>query len=181
MVIKIVYYLCIYVTPKGLDLASCIFFVVPHIKQIQNDKREHNRTLMVLKLICKEVGELKTRHKRHYGEAIIAAVKNDTPEVVRHIIQTFPQSIWITGTTFSQLSIMNRSEKVYNFLVHEVTHEKYFHTISKDKQGNNLLHLAGQLAPPDKLNMVTGAALQMQREFQWFQVKMLYVFVSNII
>ncbi|KAK1419707.1 hypothetical protein QVD17_28981 [Tagetes erecta] len=142
---------------------------MPHIKQIQKDKREHKTALMVLKLICKEVGELKVRHKRHYGEAIIAAVRNDTPEVVRHIVQTFPQSIWIAETTFSQLSIMNRSEKVYNFLVHEVTHEKYFHTISKDKQGNNLLHLAGKLAPPDKLHMVTGAALQMQREFQWFQ------------
>ncbi|KAK1409062.1 hypothetical protein QVD17_41345 [Tagetes erecta] len=35
-----------------------------------------------------------------------------------------------------------------------------------DKDGNNLLHLAAQLAPIHKLNVLSGAALQMQREFQ---------------
>ncbi|KAL7193981.1 hypothetical protein ACSBR2_025592 [Camellia fascicularis] len=32
-----------------------------------------------------------------------------------------------------------------------------------DKNGNNMLHLAGRVAPFDKLNLVLGAALQMQR------------------
>ncbi|KAI3827111.1 hypothetical protein L1987_01175 [Smallanthus sonchifolius] len=64
---------------------------------------------------------------------------------------------------------MNRCEDVYNFLVHEVTHDKHLHNTRVDKEGNNLLHLAGELAPTDKLNMVKGAALQMQRELQWFQ------------
>ncbi|KAM0040220.1 hypothetical protein Hdeb2414_s0012g00391261 [Helianthus debilis subsp. tardiflorus] len=36
----------------------------------------------------------------------------------------------------------------------------------------NLLYLAAKLVPEDKLNKVTGAALQMQRELQWFKVKM---------
>ncbi|KAE9446716.1 hypothetical protein C3L33_21389, partial [Rhododendron williamsianum] len=34
----------------------------------------------------------------------------------------------------------------------------------------SMLHLAGQLAPPNKLNLVPGAALQMQRELQWLKV-----------
>ncbi|KAK1419706.1 hypothetical protein QVD17_28979 [Tagetes erecta] len=163
-----------YLTRIYIKLWKAAILHVPYIKQIHKDKVKHNIAFLVLKLICEEVSELKDHHKRHYGEATIAGVKSDTPEVVRHIIQTFPQAIW-TGWTgdntysFSQLSIINRSEKVYNFLVHEVTHEKYYHTIAKDKQGNNLLHLAGQLAPPDKLNTVTGAALQMQRELQWFE------------
>lgn len=33
-----------------------------------------------------------------------------------------------------------------------------------DEKNNNMLHLVGQLAPPDRLNIVSGAALQMQRE-----------------
>ncbi|KAJ0784695.1 putative PGG domain-containing protein [Helianthus annuus] len=55
------------------------------------------------------------------------------------------------------------------FLVHEVTHDKNLLTTLMDKDENNLLHLAGRLAPKQKLNMVTGATLQMQRELQWFQ------------
>ncbi|KAJ0778886.1 putative PGG domain-containing protein [Helianthus annuus] len=45
----------------------------------------------------------------------------------------------------------------------------FLHKIMKDKDGNNLLHLAAQLVPIHKLNVVSGAALQMQRELQWFQ------------
>ncbi|KAK4354126.1 hypothetical protein RND71_026320 [Anisodus tanguticus] len=42
--------------------------------------------------------------------------------------------------------------------------------ISKDSSGNTMLHLAGKLAPQNKLNLVSGPALQMQRELQWFKV-----------
>ncbi|KAG6624406.1 hypothetical protein CIPAW_16G024900 [Carya illinoinensis] len=37
------------------------------------------------------------------------------------------------------------------------------------KGRNNMLHLAGELPPSDRLNIVSGAALQMQRELLWFQ------------
>ncbi|KAJ0745298.1 putative PGG domain-containing protein [Helianthus annuus] len=126
---------------------------------------------MILEFICEEVGILKSDHDDHYDDAFIAAVKNDTKEVIEHISRTFPQSIWTrkNGYTLSQLSIINRCENVYNFLVHGITHDKYLHNVSVDRDGNNLLHLAGQLAPTNKLNKVTGAALQMQRELQWFK------------
>ena len=38
------------------------------------------------------------------------------------------------------------------------------------KSGNTALHLVGESAPPFKLRSVSGAALQMQRELQWFKV-----------
>lgn len=38
-----------------------------------------------------------------------------------------------------------------------------------DNFSNNILRLAGNLAPKDQLNRVSGAALQMQRELQWFK------------
>ena len=43
----------------------------------------------------------------------------------------------------------------------------------KDKNNNdnnNILHLAGNLAPLSRRQIVSGAALQMQRELLWFQV-----------
>jgi len=39
-----------------------------------------------------------------------------------------------------------------------------------DMFGNNLLHLAAHLGPLSDLNLRPGAALQMQREIQWFKV-----------
>ncbi|KAI3942395.1 hypothetical protein MKW92_037700 [Papaver armeniacum] len=39
----------------------------------------------------------------------------------------------------------------------------------KDKSGNTLLHHVAELAPPVQLNAVCGAALQVQRELQWFK------------
>ncbi|XP_076930077.1 uncharacterized protein LOC143594724 [Bidens hawaiensis] len=47
-------------------------------------------------------------------------------------------------------------------------HKNIYRTI-KDPLGNNLLHLAGRMEPPDKLNRISGAALQIQRELQWFK------------
>ncbi|PON82527.1 PGG domain containing protein [Trema orientale] len=38
-----------------------------------------------------------------------------------------------------------------------------------DNSGNNMLHVAGLLAPSNQLNRIQGAALQMQRELQWFK------------
>ncbi|XP_059635946.1 uncharacterized protein LOC132278151 [Cornus florida] len=46
---------------------------------------------------------------------------------------------------------------------------KQYTTHSRDIYGNTILHLAGKLAPPHKLNLVSGAALQMQCELQWFK------------
>ncbi|XP_027915229.1 uncharacterized protein LOC114174596 [Vigna unguiculata] len=40
---------------------------------------------------------------------------------------------------------------------------------STDMFGNNLLHLAAHLGPLSDLNLRPGAALQMQREIQWFK------------
>ncbi|MFS7908871.1 putative ankyrin repeat-containing domain, PGG domain, ankyrin repeat-containing domain superfamily [Helianthus anomalus] len=144
---------------------------VPHIKRLYEDKVEHNRALMILRFICEEVGKLRSNHSYHYHDAIIVAVKNNTIEVIEQITQSVPQSIWTkeNGYSLSQLSIINRCEKVYNFLAHEVTLDKYLHTVIKDKNNDNLLHLAGKLSPKHKLNMVSGAALQLQRELQWFE------------
>ncbi|CAL5412844.1 unnamed protein product [Camellia sinensis] len=42
-------------------------------------------------------------------------------------------------------------------------------TAYRDEDRNNMLHLAPRIAPPNQLNIVSGAALQMQRELLWFK------------
>ncbi|KAJ0016736.1 hypothetical protein Pint_12056 [Pistacia integerrima] len=46
---------------------------------------------------------------------------------------------------------------------------KHLLLMSQDKSENNILHLAGKLAPLYQLNRIPGAALKMQRELQWFK------------
>ncbi|KAI7754027.1 hypothetical protein M8C21_004823 [Ambrosia artemisiifolia] len=145
---------------------------VPHIKRLHEDKVKHNKVLTILKFICKEVSKLEDSGPEYYEKALILAVENNIPEVIEHITKRFPLSIQNTrdnGYTLYELSIMYRSENAYNYLVHEKTYQEDLHHQDSLSSDDNLLHMAAKLAPQDKLNMVTGAALQMQRELQWFE------------
>ncbi|GAY40244.1 hypothetical protein CUMW_050490, partial [Citrus unshiu] len=44
-----------------------------------------------------------------------------------------------------------------------------FFSNSIDASNNNILHLAAELPPPARLRVISDAALQMQRELQWFK------------
>nr|GME05799.1 ankyrin repeat-containing protein NPR4-like [Ipomoea batatas] len=66
------------------------------------------------------------------------------------------------------IAVMNRSENVFN-LVCGTSLLRTNSMDSLDTNYNSVLHLAGKLAPSNKLNLVSGAALQMQRELQWFK------------
>ncbi|XP_076951818.1 uncharacterized protein LOC143625354 [Bidens hawaiensis] len=143
------------------------------INRLKEDKLKHNTALMLLTHICEEVSKTNKYNDMgdHYFKATNAAAVNDTPEAIKEMVKYFPQAIWsnTNGYYIIQLAIINRTEKVYNLLVHEMNINMFLHKVMKDKDGNNLLHLAAQLAPIHKLNVVSGAALQMQRELQWFQ------------
>ncbi|KAJ0605647.1 putative PGG domain-containing protein [Helianthus annuus] len=146
-------------------------FTVPHIKNLHEDKLKHDKTHNILKFLCDKASKI--GGSEEYKRALVLAVENNNREVIEHITKSFRQSIRNTRDnkyTLYQLSIMNRCEHAYNFLVHEAPYHKDLHhsTVFSDHE-DNLLHLVGKLAPQDKLNMVTGATLQMQRELQWFQ------------
>ncbi|CAA2997756.1 Hypothetical predicted protein [Olea europaea subsp. europaea] len=82
-------------------------------------------------------------------------------------------------------------DKEYMYILVEAIHAdmygttKDFITYYIDDEGNNILHLAGKLAPPSRLNTVSaGPALQMQRELLWFKdvkkiVRPSYVHMKN--
>ncbi|KAJ0524773.1 putative PGG domain-containing protein [Helianthus annuus] len=63
---------------------------------------------------------------------------------------------------------MHRSEKIYN-LIYDVGERRNLYRTYEDSSKNNILHLTGKLAPSSVLNQRRGAALQLQRELQWFE------------
>lgn len=92
-------------------------------------------------------------------------------EVVTKFISSYPDTNW----KFEQLryifhsSIKHRQVKIFK-LIHNIgTHIKDEITSYEDENGQNILHLAGKL-PPELLNNVSGADLQMQRQLLLFKV-----------
>ncbi|GJY71525.1 ankyrin repeat family protein [Tanacetum coccineum] len=146
---------------------------VPHIKLLKENKAKHDTTIKLLRCICEEVDKTNTESDimQQYGEAAFIAVENDTAEAIEVMVTYFRETLLLynDGYVIFQSAIMNRSDKVYNVLKHLKNFDKSIYKTSIDEDGNNLLHLAGRLAPIHKLNAVSGAALQMQRELQWFE------------
>ncbi|CAA3017829.1 ankyrin repeat-containing At5g02620-like [Olea europaea subsp. europaea] len=66
------------------------------------------------------------------------------------------------------VAVIYRQEKVFS-LIYRTGAIGDILMLFKDESENNILHLAAKLAPSSRLNSVSGAALQMQRELLWFK------------
>ena len=91
------------------------------------------------------------------------------------LILAYPDLIWKVDQNNRSLfhtAVLYIQEAIFN-LIYEIGAIKDLIAAYKDKNNtdnNNILHLAGILAPLSRRQIVSGAALQMQRELLWFQV-----------
>ncbi|GKA33215.1 ankyrin repeat family protein [Tanacetum coccineum] len=99
------------------------------------------------------------------------AVENNTVEAIDVLTTYFPRlyNSVKDGQNIYQLTVLNRSEKVFSYLLHRGRYAKLAFWEFQDGNGNYILHLAGRLAPIHKLNAASGAALQMHKSLQWFE------------
>ncbi|KAJ9550961.1 hypothetical protein OSB04_015006 [Centaurea solstitialis] len=148
-------------------------------------KKEWGEAKEVLKLVCDGIKTLKvvgTHHPYYKGPLLEAACQN-AYEVVNEILSKSPQALRCKdeyGHDIIQLAVIHRSDKIYNRVYQsEEGKSQYYRTI-RDPLDNNMLHLAGRLAPSHELNRITGAALQLQRELQWREELKKFVFPSYI-
>nr|XP_043638266.1 uncharacterized protein LOC122609276 [Erigeron canadensis] len=137
---------------------------------------KHKKALMILERICKQIGTITKGAKIHnqYCGAFNAAVLKDNYEAVETIRRYFPIAIATrhNDNSISQTIAKYRGEfilKLLEDLYVDKESNSSLMNLAPDTEGNNVLHLAGLLAPIEKLNVVPGAALQMQKEVQWFQ------------
>ncbi|KAI7747832.1 hypothetical protein M8C21_005891 [Ambrosia artemisiifolia] len=141
---------------------------------------------MLLKQICSLIKEEipSESHHGYYKNAILEAARQNADKLVKIIVSEFPNAIWSTneeGHNIIQYAVINRSERVYNLVYQMSEHKNIYRTIQEDTSGNNLLHLAARLAPPEKLDHISGAALRIQHELQWFKEVERFVCPLNII
>lgn len=146
----------------------------PQIKHIRETKLVHHQMLELLRFFCREIVKLNN------NEAVsilvtpfLTAARFGIHEVVEEILVAFPDVIYYAdeeGNTILHIAVINRHENVYN-LTYQMRYDcQQFLSILTTKGNKSVLHLAGELAPKHRLNIVFGAALQMQRELHWYKV-----------
>ncbi|PWA36421.1 ankyrin repeat-containing domain, PGG domain protein [Artemisia annua] len=123
-------------------------------------------------MVCDQIDKLEFTgddHHPYYTSPILEAACQNAHKVVDEILCRSPKAIQSTdksGYDIIQLAVIHRSERIYN-LIYDIGERKNLYKTIEDSSKNNILHLAGRLAPSGKLNKRRGAALQLQRELQW--------------
>lgn len=103
----------------------------------------------------------------HVVAFLFEAANMGNAELLIIVIRSYPDLILKTDSkcrTIFHIAVLYRQESVFKLNMKDVI------LTFVDDEGQNILHLAGQLAPTSQLNMVSGAAFQMQREMLWFKV-----------
>ncbi|KAG8367156.1 hypothetical protein BUALT_Bualt16G0043300 [Buddleja alternifolia] len=155
-------------------LWNVIEHLVPRIKGIRDKKLMHKQALQLLKSLCQKLEALpESESSLIYRDAIILAANSGIHEVVEMIIHMFPAALstedLATGRNIFLCAARNRFKNVFNLIYQISSGSRHFCMHIRDHRKHNLMHLCAKLAPPNKLNIVPGAALQMQRELQWFK------------
>ncbi|KAM4098052.1 hypothetical protein ACJW30_07G047500 [Castanea mollissima] len=87
------------------------------------------------------------------------------------LLDSYPDLLWRIdrkNRSLFHIAVLYRHENIFN-LIYEIGAINDLIAAYKDENNNNILHLAANLAPPSQLQIVSGAALQMQRELLWFK------------
>uniref|UniRef100_A0A1J3J3P8 Ankyrin repeat-containing protein n=1 Tax=Noccaea caerulescens TaxID=107243 RepID=A0A1J3J3P8_NOCCA len=147
------------------------------IKQIQDLKDKHFNAHKLLQTMCKAFKDLpdiaKDRSwKDSVYEALLEAVENGNVDFFIEIINCNPELLWIfeavSGRNLFHQAVEFRKEKILD-LIYGLDDRKVMLLRSCDNENNNILHIAAYLSPrSDHLSKISGSALELQRETQWF-------------
>ncbi|GLT86846.1 hypothetical protein SLE2022_049600 [Rubroshorea leprosula] len=153
-------------------IGECLI-LLPNGEHIYKLKLNHTYATEILRALCSHLSNLKHSEIVQSGavQAMFNAIKNGLDEYVGEIIKTNPDIIWMleegTSRDILMCAIAHRQKKIASFIHEQVKWRDA--TVELDKDRNNLLHIAGKLAPDIQLSRISDAGLQMQRELQWFK------------
>ncbi|KAJ4849202.1 hypothetical protein Tsubulata_050249 [Turnera subulata] len=141
------------------------------LKRIYEMKLNHIYATKCIDRIYKEMPTMDLSECREdtLWVTLFAAVKNGIEEIVTATLKLYPSSIIAVdtkGRDLLMLAIASRQEKIFDLMLQQRGYSK---ANTVDNDGNNTLHWAGMPPPPQQLARISGAALQMQRERQWFK------------
>ena len=123
--------------------------------------------------MCYSHAAKKTKPEKAKKESpILIAAKNGITEIVEKILELFPVAIHDMNEhkkNIVLLAVENRQPHVYQLLLRRnVLRESVFRRV--DHKGNSALHLSAKLGD-HKPWLIPGAALQIQWEIKWHEVR----------
>ncbi|KAI3906657.1 hypothetical protein MKW92_052980 [Papaver armeniacum] len=151
---------------------------VPFIKKLYKKKLMHVQATALLKQMLLEIrianDSLEVRSFFNNNSNIIkVAIKNGLVEFVVGLLWHFSYLSFnrLPHQRMIEMAIEERNEMILNLICDcaERRGNKNNLVSRTDSDNNTILHYAAKHAPPAQLNMISGVALQMQRELQWFQ------------
>lgn len=89
------------------------------------------------------------------------------------LIRSYPDLIWKVdrrNRSLFHIAAINRHESIFNIIYELGAIKDLIASYREEVTNTTLLHLVASLPPHDRLHIVSGAALQMQREILWFKV-----------
>ncbi|XVF29541.1 hypothetical protein REPUB_Repub15cG0130300 [Reevesia pubescens] len=149
---------------------SIICLIFPNVERIYKTKLMNEQALQLVKSMC--AGVVWTFDEASYALKlpVLKAASLGIQEIVQEILKVYTASTMFyddNNYNIFQLAVLHRREKVFNLIYKMGLSQKWVASYPcKDKE--NIIHLAGRCIPSRHIN---GAALQMQREMQWFKWK----------
>lgn len=152
---------------------------VPGIKQVRMTKLKNIQANELLNLLFDNVLLKRNDYlvEELLGPPLLIAAEFGISEFLTIALEKYPRLIEYTNANIRpvlHISVIYRQENIFNIL-NQGGRQTTVRTVDRDINQNNILHLAGKIAPSHKLNAVSGAALQMQRELQWYKVRRLFL------
>ncbi|KAI9074477.1 hypothetical protein K1719_043539 [Acacia pycnantha] len=153
-------------------LVSCIYNL-SGMNEIRQMKQQHAQAAEILNLVCDNLIVLNKDRKHMIERALKRAASKENVEFLLRVTKANPELISSVTLPESKMpfffrAVANRKAEILNLL----RGFRFKHVVATTKETpglNSLLHVAALLAPPTYLNHISGAALQMQRELQWFK------------
>ncbi|KAG6677568.1 hypothetical protein I3842_14G034100 [Carya illinoinensis] len=147
------------------------------IKQLYEMKKLHIQSQELLSCMCEEISTsfIQTGQLENIGvvcDAITLAVKNGISEFVLKVARTHPSFLenkYRNSRNLLMLAVLYRQSEIFNHIYHGFDMENTL-TSYGDCNDDNILHMVGMIEDSTMLNQISGAALQMQRELQWFKL-----------
>ncbi|KAG6678543.1 hypothetical protein I3842_14G086200 [Carya illinoinensis] len=146
------------------------------ITQLYEMKEIHNQYNELLFQMCGVISQSNPQQLQDglVYFAICRATKNGIFEFVYKMLKTDPEFITVRDEderNLFMLAVLHRHEKIFSILCSQDMMMNYYSFVKclLDVDGNNILHMAGMIEHSTRINQIPGAALQMQRELQWFK------------
>ncbi|KAL3523053.1 hypothetical protein ACH5RR_015887 [Cinchona calisaya] len=145
------------------------------IREVSEKKLKHLHAFELLKCIWQQVMLLDDSQigklLRGPDRPLFVAAESGNFEFIVELLRSNPDLIWKVdeqSQSLFHIAVIHRQERIFK-LIYQIGALKDLITSYKSTNNSNMLHLAAKLPAPNRLNIISGAALQMQRELLWFK------------